>query len=146
MLTILLFYWLLQNGANSIQHHQESHQRETIHDKFVIFAILVRQKNKQTNKKQTNKQKQKQKTIEWAKYVHVINWSNFCVFSLVTKNVKSRLRIAFSFKWAPVWNLISKKEINYIFQKKIIYTIQKRHNFACDNYIFPKTKENENKQ
>ena len=27
--------------------HQESHQRETIHDKFAIFAKLVRQKKNQ---------------------------------------------------------------------------------------------------
>ena len=34
---------MLQNGANNNQH-QESHQRETIQDKFVILAKLVRQK------------------------------------------------------------------------------------------------------
>ena len=34
---------LLQNGAYKNQH-QELRQRETIHDKFVIFAKLVRQK------------------------------------------------------------------------------------------------------
>ena len=42
--------------------------------------------------------------------------------------------------------MISKKENNYIFQKKIISTTQKRHNFACENYIFPKTRANKNKQ
>ena len=31
-----VIYWLLQNGTKKNQH-QESHQRETIHDKFVIF-------------------------------------------------------------------------------------------------------------
>ena len=50
------------------------------------------------------------------------------------------------FQWAPHWNLISKKETNYIFQKKITWTTQKRHNFACDNYIFHKTRGNKNKQ
>ena len=29
-----VIYWLLQNGSNQ---HQESHQRETIPDKFVFF-------------------------------------------------------------------------------------------------------------
>ena len=29
---------------------------------------------------------------------------------------------------------------SYLFEKKIMYTIQKRQNFACNNYIFPKTK------
>ena len=38
-----VIYWLLQNGAKKNQH-LESHQREIIHDKFVIFAKLVRQK------------------------------------------------------------------------------------------------------
>ena len=38
------------------------------------------------------------------------------------------------------------KENNYILQKKLIYTTQKGHNFACDNYIFAKTRANKNKQ
>ena len=45
------------------------------------------------------------------------NEENFSNFSLVTKNVKSRSKIAYVFKWAPFWNLISKKENNYVFQK-----------------------------
>ena len=32
------------------------------------------------------------------------------------------------------------------FSVKIIYTTQKRHNFACDINISPKTKLNKNKQ
>ena len=35
---------------------------------------------------------------------------------------------------------------NYIFLKKINETTQERHNFACDNHIFLKTRENKNKQ
>ena len=31
-----VIYWLFQNGVNKNQH-QESHQRETIPDKFVFF-------------------------------------------------------------------------------------------------------------
>ena len=44
----------------------------------------------------------------------------------------------FKKKKAPFWNLISKKENNYIFQKKSILTIQKRQNFALWHYILPK--------
>ena len=39
-----------------------------------------------------------------------------------------------------------KKKIITFFQKKITLITQKRHNFACDNYIFPKTRGNKNKQ
>ena len=38
------------------------------------------------------------------------------------------------------------KENIYIFQEKIIQITQKRHNFARDNYIFPKTRANNKKQ
>ena len=43
-----VIYWLLQNGAKKNQH-QESHQKETIHYKFVFFFFFffsksVRQK------------------------------------------------------------------------------------------------------
>ena len=64
------------------------------------------------------------KSIGWAKYMYVCAWDmcwrNFCNFSLVTKkskNVKSRSKIALLFKWAPFWNLISKKDNNYVFLK-----------------------------
>ena len=73
-------------------------------------------------------------------------WRNFCNFPLVTRNVNSRSKIALFFKWAPFRNLIFKKENNYVFLKQIIWTTQKRPNFACDNYIFPKTRGNKNKQ
>ena len=63
-----VIYWLLQNGMNKNQH-QEWHQRETIHDKFIIFEKLVRQN----------------KSIGWATCVSEMCWRNFCVFSLVTK-------------------------------------------------------------
>ena len=99
-----VIYWLFQNGANKNQH-QDSYQRETVSDKFVFFSKFIRQK----------------KSIGWVKYVYVCEWDmcwrNFCNFSLVTKNVKSRSKIVLSFKWAPFWNLISKKENNYVFLK-----------------------------
>ena len=69
-----------------------------------------------------------------------------CRFPCEQKNVKSRSKIAPFFKWASFWNLIFKKENNYIFQKKIILTTQRSRNFACDNYFFPKTRANKNKQ
>ena len=35
---------------------------------------------------------------------------------------------------------------NTFFRRKLSKLHKKRHNFACDNYIFPKTKGNKNKQ
>ena len=52
----------------------------------------------------------------------------------------------FFFKWTPFWNLIFKKENNYIFRRKLSKLHKKTHNFACDNYIFPKTRSKKNKQ
>ena len=52
-----VIYWLLQNVAKMNQH-QDSPQRETIHDKFVIFGKLVRQKMSKGR----------------AKYVYVCKW------------------------------------------------------------------------
>ena len=39
-----VIHWLLSNGANKNQH-QDSYQRETIYDEFVIFPKSVRQKS-----------------------------------------------------------------------------------------------------
>ena len=37
-------------------------------------------------------------------------WRNFCVFSLVTRTCEKYVKNSiFFFKWAPFWNLISKK-------------------------------------
>ena len=86
------------------------------------------------------------KSMRWPKYVYVWKWDmcwrNFCVFSLVTKNVKSRVKNNPCFKWGPFWNLVFKNKNYYIFQKEIIETTTNRHNFACDNYIFPKARTN----
>ena len=99
-----VIYWLFQNGANKNQY-QDS--RETVPDKIhFFFSKLVRQKE----------------SIGWAKYVYVcvwdMFWRNFCNFPL--ENVKSRSKKSLFFKWAPFWNLISKKENNYVFLKQII--------------------------
>ena len=40
----------------------------------------------------------------------------------------------------------NKKKTITSFRKKIIQATQKRHNFACDIYIFPKIRTNKNKQ
>ena len=72
-------------------------------------------------------------------------WRNFCNFSLVTKNVKSRSKMALFFqnerhfdKWFPKKKTTTFSEVNYP-----DYT--KTPNFACGNYIFPKTRGNKNK-
>ena len=71
----------------------------------------------------------------------------FCVVSLVTKKVKSRSIIApFFLNWAPFWNLISIKANNLFFIRKLSELYKKRHNFACDICISPKTRGNKNKQ
>ena len=81
-----VIYWLFQNGANKNQH-QESYQRETIPDKFVVvvvffFSKLVRQK----------------KSIGWAKYVYVCEWcaEGFFVTFLWWLKIVKRLKIALS--------------------------------------------------
>ena len=69
------------------------------------------------------------KSIGWAKYMYVCEgdmcWRNFCNFFPWWLKIKSRSKIAFFFKWAPFWNLISKKrkqlrisEVNYIIYTK----------------------------
>ena len=69
-----------------------------------FFSKLVRQK----------------KSIRWAKYVCLCEWDmcwrNFCNFSLMIKKCEKVKNSPF-FKWAPFWNLISKKENNYAFLK-----------------------------
>ena len=68
-----------------------------------------------------------------------------CVFSLVTKNVKSRSKIALkNERRFEIW--FPKKKTITFFRKKTIWTTQKRPNFACNIYIFPKIRANKNKQ
>ena len=65
------------------------------------------------------------KSIGWARYMYVCEWDmccrNFCNFPWWLKNVKSRSKIApfFFFKWAPFWNLISKKKTITFFWSKL---------------------------
>ena len=85
-------------------------------------------------------------------------WRNFCNFSLVTKKCESRPKIAlFSNErhfeiWYP-----KKKTITFFWSKvSKLHTHTHTHthtpphthknNFACENYIFPKTRGNKNKQ
>ena len=71
-------------------------------------------------------------------------WRNFCNFPWWLENVESRSKIAlFSNEchfeiWFP-----KKKTITFFWSK---LSTQKRPNFACDNYILPKTRGNKNKQ
>ena len=77
--------------------------KRNIHDKFVSSAKLVRQK----------------KSIRWAKYMYFCNWdmcwSNFCVFYLVTKNVKYRSKIAL-FSNEPHFNIwfLKMKKLHFV--------------------------------
>ena len=52
-----VIYWLFQNGANKNQH-QDSYQRETVSDKFVLLFKIGKAK----------------KLIGWAKYMYVCEW------------------------------------------------------------------------
>ena len=52
--------------------------------------------------------------------------------------------------WSPFqisamlkYDLQKRKQLSF---PEAMYTTQKRPNFACDNYIFPKTRGNKNKQ
>ena len=61
-----------------------------------------------------------------AKYVYVykwdMSWRNYCVSSLVTKNVKVGQKWPIFFKWGAFWNLILK---NTFFRKKLSKLHQK---------------------
>ena len=77
----------------------------------------------------------------------------FVTFPWWLKHLKSRSKIALFFKWPPLWNLISKKKtitffwskLSKLYKKKKKKKKKKKHNFACGNYIFPKTRGNKNK-
>ena len=133
MLTILLFYWLFQNGANKNQH-QVSYQRETIPDKFVFFSKLVRQK----------------KSIGWAKYMYVCEWDMlwriFCNFSLVTKNVKSKSKIALfsNERHFEIW--FSKKKTITFFWSQLSKLHKKDPILHVTTTVSLKTRGNKNKQ
>ena len=121
MLTILLFIDCSKMARIRINPRTHTKEKPYLINSFFFSKF----------QKQTNKQKTKTKTpIGWAKYMYVCEWDmcwrNFCNFSLVTKNVKRMSKMTLFFKWAPFWNLISKKgkqlhfsEVNYLnFTKK----------------------------
>ena len=89
-----------------MNQHQELHQREVMHDESINFAKLGRQKW----------------LIGWAKYVCKwdMYWRNFCVSSLVSKNVQNRSKS--KSKRVPFSNWIFKirKQYGNIFQKKVL--------------------------
>ena len=126
-----VIYWLFQNDTNK-NWHQESHQRETIPDKFVFFfSKLVRQKKKKMS-------------IGWAIYIYVCEWDlcwrNFCNFSLVTKKCERKVgQNSPFFKWAPFWNFIFKKENDYVFFEVNYLDYTKKTQFRVWQLHFPST-------
>ena len=70
----------------------------------------------------------------------------FVTFPWWLKNVKNRSKIApFSNEHhLEIW--FPKKKTIMFFWSKLSKLHKKRPNFACDNYIFPKTRGNKNKQ
>ena len=100
---------------------------------YFFFSQLIRQK----------------RSIGWVKYVYVCEWDmcwrNFCNLPWWLENVKSRSKIAlFSNEhhfeiWFP------KKRTITFFWSKLFKLYKKRPNFACGNYIFPKTRRKKNK-
>ena len=81
MLTILLFIDCFKMARIIINTRTHPKQKPYLINLY-FFSKLVRQK----------------KSIGWAKYMYVCEWDmcwrNFCNFSLLTKNVKSRSKIA----------------------------------------------------
>ena len=122
-----VIYWLFQNGANKNQH-QDSYQRETVPDKFVFFSKLVI----------------KAKKVNRVSKMCVC----MCVFEICAEgifvtspwwleDVKSRSKITLFFKWAPFWNLISKKENNYVFSEVDYLNYTKKTQFCMWQLHFP---------
>ena len=71
---------------------------------------------------------------------------NFCVFSLVTKKMwkVGQKQPFFQMSTILKFDFQKRKQLHFPEENYLNYT--KRHNFACDNYIFPKTRANRNKQ
>ena len=90
------------------------------------------------------------KSIGWAKYVYVCEWNMcwrmFCNFPWWLINVKSRSKIALfsNERHFEIW-FPKMKTITFFSSKLSKLHKKKRPNFACGNYIFPKTKGNKNK-
>ena len=100
---------MLQNGEIKNQH-QESHQRETKHDKFAIVAKLRRQKDNRVSKIRVYS------NSKW-----YMCWRNFCVLSLVTKKWEEYVKV-------PLFKNESRFEI--WFRK-----LRKQLQFLEENYL-----------
>ena len=127
----LVIYLLVKNGVNKNQN-QDSYQRETIPDKFIFFFNIGKAKNVNRVSK-----------IRVCMYVSEMCAEGiFVTFPWWLKNVKSRSKIAlFSNEHHfEMWFL--KKKTTTFFWSKLSKLHKKRPNFACDNYIFPKTRWN----
>ena len=119
LLTILLI-WSLQNGGNTNQYQKRSH---TNWKPYIMNSLF------------SGKQKW---PIGWAKDVFVLNgdalyWRKFLCLFPVTKNVKSRSKIAFFFQMAwikPILKLDFQdtKQLHF-FRRNLSELLKKRHNF-----------------
>ena len=67
-------------------------------------------------------------------------WRNFCNFPRWLKYVKSRSKIALFFKWAPFWNLISKKRKQLRFSEVKLSKLHQK-----DSILHGETRGNKNK-
>ena len=84
--------------------------------------------------------------------IRVCMWVRLCAegifvtFPWWLKNVKSRSKIAL-FQMSAILKFdFQKRKQLLFFWSKLSKLHKKRLNFACDNYIFPKTRGNKNKQ
>ena len=130
-----VIYWLFQNGRNKKQH-QESHQRETIPDKFVFFSKLVRQ----------------EKSIGWAKYMYVCEWDMclriFCNFSWWLNIWKVGQKQPF-FQMSAIlkFDFQKKKTIRPTFFRSKLSKLHKKYPiFHVTTTFSPKTRGSKNKQ
>ena len=73
-------------------------------------------------------------------------WRNFRAFSLVTKKMQKVGQKWPFFQMSTIlkFDFQKRKQLHFSEEKYLNYT--KKNNFACDNYIFPKTRANKKKQ
>ena len=77
---------------------------------------------------------------EWDMY-----WKSFWDFALVTKKCEKYVKNSPFFEMSAILKFNLQKEKNTFFWRKLS-KLHKKRPFACDNYIFPKTRANKNKQ
>ena len=106
-----VIYWLFQNGANKNQH-QDSYQRETVLDKFVLFFKIG--KAKKVNRES------KIRVCMWVRYV----LKEFFNFSLVTRKcekwVKNSIFFSSNERHFEIW--FPKKRTITFFWNYLNYT------------------------